>query len=324
MSRRVMKTTATATNTFLYDGWNLLAEVRDQSSEVSANYYVWGLDISQSLQGAGGILADFRPPTSDLHFYHYDGNGNVMTVTDSEAAVVSRLEYDPFGRVLLADGAYTPRFQFSSKEYDQATGLNYYGYRYLSPELGRWINRDPIGEIGGINLYAFVLNDPVSIIDPVGLVNTKWKNVEVKYDRNWGGSTHAEWSTPVCSPSRVWFSGGCYALRCRFVVQPVIRLADQGSRFWTTTNFAPVDPSIRQAWIANPTFEKRAPLILFHEQKHVADLRVWYTQTVAMLEREESQVCANKSECETREIAIDAQVQLSYKRAVQESQNRHD
>ena len=168
MSRRVMKTTATATNTFLYDGWNLLAEVRDQSSEVSANYYVWGLDISQSLQGAGGILADFRPPTSDLHFYHYDGNGNVMTVTDSEAAVVSRLEYDPFGRVLLADGAYTPRYQFSSKEYDESTGINYYGYRFYNPELGRWINRDPIEEVGGLHLYAFVFNAPTVVIDPDG------------------------------------------------------------------------------------------------------------------------------------------------------------
>ena len=169
MSRRVMKTTATATNTFLYDGWNLLAEVRDQSSEVSANYYVWGLDISQSLQGAGGILADFRPPTSDLHFYHYDGNGNVSSVTDSNSAITARYEYDPFGRVLLADGAYTPRFQFSSKEYDQATGLNYYGYRFYSPELGRWINRDPIEELGGENLYGYVVNDPLNAFDLLGL-----------------------------------------------------------------------------------------------------------------------------------------------------------
>lgn len=55
---------------------------------------------------------------------------------------------------------------------DQETGLVYYNYRYLSSELGRWLSRDPIGILGGINLYAHVTNNPISKIDYLGLAET--------------------------------------------------------------------------------------------------------------------------------------------------------
>ena len=58
--------------------------------------------------------------------------------------------------------------RFSTKYRDNETGLYYYGYRYYSPSLGRWISRDPIDEQGGLNLYGFVNNDPVNYIDPLG------------------------------------------------------------------------------------------------------------------------------------------------------------
>jgi RHS repeat-associated protein len=65
-------------------------------------------------------------------------------------------------------GTLEQPFQFSTKRYDAGTGLNYYGYRFYAPAIERWLNRDPIGEAGGINLYGFVLNDPVNWVDPEG------------------------------------------------------------------------------------------------------------------------------------------------------------
>jgi RHS repeat-associated protein len=62
-------------------------------------------------------------------------------------------------------------FRFSTKYYDTETDLYYYGYRYYSTSLGRWINRDPIEEEGGLNLYAFVGNNAIDSIDATGL----WK-----------------------------------------------------------------------------------------------------------------------------------------------------
>lgn len=65
--------------------------------------------------------------------------------------------------------AETNPFRFSSKYADDTTGLYYYGYRYYSPVVGRWLSRDPIGENGGTNLYAFVGNDGVNGWDYLGL-----------------------------------------------------------------------------------------------------------------------------------------------------------
>ncbi|MCP3942979.1 MAG: RHS repeat-associated core domain-containing protein [Desulfobacteraceae bacterium] len=62
-------------------------------------------------------------------------------------------------------------YRFSTKYYDTETGLYYYGFRYFSSELGRWINRDPISENGGINMYLYTQNDSVNWVDPFGL----WK-----------------------------------------------------------------------------------------------------------------------------------------------------
>ena len=70
-------------------------------------------------------------------------------------------------------------FLFSSEYLDSETGLVYYNYRYYSPELGRWINRDPIAESGGANLYHFVFNNPYFYIDLFGL--EIWYLLEKEY-----------------------------------------------------------------------------------------------------------------------------------------------
>ena len=54
---------------------------------------------------------------------------------------------------------------------------NYYGYRYYSSDLGRWINWDPIGEFGGFNLYHFIFNDSVNSADILGLLDDTWKTI---------------------------------------------------------------------------------------------------------------------------------------------------
>lgn len=64
--------------------------------------------------------------------------------------------------------AKTNPFRWSTKYWDEETGLVYYGYRYYSPAFGSWISRDPIGEDGGLNLLAFVANAPINSFDPYG------------------------------------------------------------------------------------------------------------------------------------------------------------
>ena len=67
-------------------------------------------------------------------------------------------EYSPLGKITRTTGNIASRFafRFSSEYSDTETGLVYYNYRYYSPELGRWLSRDSIGEKGGLNLYVKV------------------------------------------------------------------------------------------------------------------------------------------------------------------------
>ena len=135
--------------------------------------YMWGLDLSQSLQEAGGIGGLLLQDTGTAtRLYTYEANGNVGQLVDgTTGAVVAHYEYDPFGTTLTASGtdAAANPFRFSTKYTDDDTGLLYYGYRFYSPTLGRWLTRDPMEEDGGANLYGFVLNSPIDVMDVLGL-----------------------------------------------------------------------------------------------------------------------------------------------------------
>ena len=202
------------TNRYVYDGW-LVVAVLDGENEV-LEQYVHGMDLSGSREGAGGIGGILAVAQSGMtNYFHYDGNGNVASVTDSAGAIISRLEYDPFGRVLIADGDYSPRYQFSSKEYDATVGLNYYGYRFYNPELGRWINRDPLGDeafrlsasghtMGWLDdlsdkkwliypLYSFVRNSPIGHWDYLGLIRD-WLPDWAEQGRCCNKSSGDEWA----------------------------------------------------------------------------------------------------------------------------------
>ena len=98
------------------------------------------------------------------------GIGNVTRYIDESGNVVAAYEYDTFGKTIAQTGpmAEVFRHRFSSKFYDSETGLYYYGYRFYSTSLMRWLNRDPIEEDGGLNLYGFCGNNPTSRIDPNG------------------------------------------------------------------------------------------------------------------------------------------------------------
>jgi RHS repeat-associated protein len=152
-----------------------IAELR-ASDNALVRTYVWGLDLSGTEQGAGGLggLLMFTHHGSPVatHFSAYDGNGNgVVLVSASDGSPTARYEYGPFGEPIRVTGpaaALNP-FRFSTKRVDPTTDLLLYEYRPYRPTLGRWLSRDPLDEQGGYNLYAFVLNESVNEFDIHGL-----------------------------------------------------------------------------------------------------------------------------------------------------------
>ncbi|MEW6429058.1 MAG: RHS repeat-associated core domain-containing protein [Thermodesulfobacteriota bacterium] len=144
------------------DGFLALQD-RDGDNTV-VREYAWGQHLGG---GIGGLLA-LRQDDQD-YAYLYDGRGNVTGIIDSNQAPVASYRYDAFGRLLSSPTGFSQPFQYSTKRYDAATGLSYFGYRYYAAGIGRWTSRDPIGERGGVNLYGYVSNDPVDWVDPLGL-----------------------------------------------------------------------------------------------------------------------------------------------------------
>lgn len=159
---------------FLYEGWNLIAELDTLNSNVNIRSYLWGNDLSGSRQGAGGVggLLAVKNSSGVAQFPVFDGNGNITRLVAGDAGTYSaNYEYGPFGETVRASGSYaaTNPVRFSTKYEDSESQMLYYGHRYYTPSTGRWLSRDPIEEEGGENLYGFVSNDSIRIHDAFGL-----------------------------------------------------------------------------------------------------------------------------------------------------------
>jgi RHS repeat-associated protein len=149
----------------------MIAESIHHSSFTNHNFYLWGLDLSGTEQGAGGIgglLGVYR--NGSWYIPLSDANGNITEYVNSSGTPVAHYEYDAFGNAIAQSGTMSAefKFRFSTKYYDAETSLYYYGRRFYDPIWGRWINRDPIEEDGGLNLYAFCGNDGINAVDFLG------------------------------------------------------------------------------------------------------------------------------------------------------------
>jgi RHS repeat-associated protein len=127
---------------------------------------------SSSGESYGPVNLQYSKASNFSHsYYHADGNGNVRVVMSSAQGYQGSYLYDPYGNVTYTYDVLSPpnTYRFASKELHANSGLYYYGFRFYDPNLQRWLNRDPIEEEGGINLYQFCGNDPIDYFDPLGL-----------------------------------------------------------------------------------------------------------------------------------------------------------
>src|SRR6266487_6127135 len=156
---------------FRTDPFILIGELNNTNGLIRS--YIWGLDLSGGMQGAGGVggLLAIRPTGTNTLFAAYDGNGNVTGLIDATTGTISgQFEYGSFGETirLTPNANNQSPFRFSTKYTDDESDSLYYGFRYYNPSTGRWLSRDPIEERGRLNLYGFVSNDPIGLIDLLG------------------------------------------------------------------------------------------------------------------------------------------------------------
>lgn len=155
LGRRVSKTVNGSTVSYVYDGVHIVQE--KVSGTPTANIIFGMLDEVLIRTDAGGSWTPL-----------VDGNGNTLALTDSSGVVQTEYTYQPFGETTVSGSSNDNPSQYTGRDND-GTGLYYYRGRYYSPALHRFISEDPIGFRGGVNLYGYVGNNPISYIDPFGL-----------------------------------------------------------------------------------------------------------------------------------------------------------
>jgi RHS repeat-associated protein len=172
LSRRITSSDGTEITHYYYnDAWRSVEEYTDADPDDPACRYLWGLrsrwDLVKRERNISGTLDEKR-------YVLYDAMDPVA-ICDEDGEVVRRFEYSPFGRTTFLDPDFAPdatpanwTFLFHGEFRDEATGYYNYGFRFYNDTTGRWPSRDPIGERGGINLYAFVGNCPIDHFDYLG------------------------------------------------------------------------------------------------------------------------------------------------------------
>jgi RHS repeat-associated protein len=157
--RLVKVGSVTATTLFQYDqGGHLLEESDDQGSALVDYIYLEGRPV-----------ATFQPSDGRFYFLHDDRLGTPQMATDTAQAVAWPTTYQPFGQTSGSPALIVQDLRLPGQENDLETGLYHNGFRDYNPAFGRYLQSDPIGLGGGMNTYRYVMNNPVSNVDPMGL-----------------------------------------------------------------------------------------------------------------------------------------------------------
>ncbi len=123
-------------------------------------------------------IATYNHSTGILYFLQDDRLGTPQLATDSNQSTVWQAAYQPFGQASVS-GTITQNLRFPGQYFDLESGWNHNGFRDYMPRLGRYIEPDPLGRLGsGNNLYAYVGNNPIDFVDPLGLRNYKHSEQE--------------------------------------------------------------------------------------------------------------------------------------------------
>ena len=153
---RIQKTVGSTITNFLYNGPDVVGQYTSS----------WGTASAILTHGPGMDDPIVRTTSTTTQYFHQDGLGSVVSVTNQSGTTDGTARYDAWGNKIASTGTI-PQYGYTGRE-PADTGLVYYRARFYDPSIGRFTQRDPIGFEGGLNLYAYVGNSPINLNDPSG------------------------------------------------------------------------------------------------------------------------------------------------------------
>ncbi len=130
----------TTTHSYVYDGEDILFETVSDGTTTTTTHYVHGPGIDEP-------LALVR--SGQNYFYHADGLGSIVALSDSTGTIVQRYSYEAFGTLTASNPTFENPYTYAGREYDKEIGLLHERNRYADLMEGRYISKDPIGFAGG-------------------------------------------------------------------------------------------------------------------------------------------------------------------------------
>jgi len=166
LGRRISRKNNGVKKYYIYDNYRVVEEMNSDGS-LDAKY-IYGSELDEVLS----MQRDNKE-----YYYHYDGLGSVVAVSSKPNQLVEQYRYDVYGQPsiydgegnLLSESGIKNPILFTGRVWDDATEIYDYRMRDYSPEIGRFLQRDPLGYLGGLNLYTYVKNNPIVYVDPMGL-----------------------------------------------------------------------------------------------------------------------------------------------------------
>jgi len=176
LGQRAVKEANGETTIFLYDMNGKLVAEANETGTITAEYLYMGKIR----------MAKADPATGNLYFYLNDRLGTPLMMTDETNTVVWEAMVRPFGETMVnPNSTVVNHLRLPGQYYDEETGLHYNYHRYYDPRTGRYLRADPIGQLGGVNIFVYAANNPIMSMDPLGL---RRKRISIPNSSNIAGA----------------------------------------------------------------------------------------------------------------------------------------